>query len=73
MQDGRTSSFIFNIPKLISYISTFTPLGPGDMIATGTPAGVGVSRNPPLFLKAGDVVEVAIERIGTLRNVVAED
>jgi len=73
MQDGRTSSFIFNIPKLISYISAFTPLGPGDMIATGTPAGVGVSRNPPLFLKAGDVVEVTVERIGTLRNVVAED
>lgn len=73
MQDGRTSSFIFSIPKLIAYISTFTPLGPGDMIATGTPAGVGVSRNPPLFLKAGDVVEVAIERIGTLRNVVTVD
>lgn len=73
MQDGRTSSFIFNIPKLIAYISTFTPLGPGDMIATGTPAGVGVSRKPPVFMKAGDVVEVSVERIGTLRNVVAED
>jgi 2-keto-4-pentenoate hydratase/2-oxohepta-3-ene-1,7-dioic acid hydratase in catechol pathway len=73
MQDGRTSSFIFSIPKLIAYISTFTPLGPGDMIATGTPAGVGVSRNPPVFLKPGDRVEVSIEQVGTLRNVVAED
>ena len=59
---------IFNIPKLINYASTIFTLAPGDVIFTGTPAGVGWSRKPPRFMKAGDVCEVEIEAIGTLRN-----
>jgi len=73
MQQGNTGDLIFNIPKIISYASTFVPLHPGDVVATGTPAGVGFSRKPPLFMKAGDVCEVQIEKIGTLRNPIAED
>lgn len=68
VQHSRTSMLINNIPSLIAYISTFTPLFPGDVIVTGTPGGVGARRTPPLFMKAGDVVEVYIEKIGTLRN-----
>ncbi len=73
MQQGHTSDLIFKIPKIISYISTFLPLHPGDVIATGTPAGVGFSRKPPIFMKPGDVCEVQIEKIGILRNPVAKD
>jgi 2-keto-4-pentenoate hydratase/2-oxohepta-3-ene-1,7-dioic acid hydratase in catechol pathway len=68
MQNASTSELIFKVPELIAYISSFTPLSPGDLIATGTPAGVGFARNPPVFMKAGDVVEVEIEGIGVLRN-----
>lgn len=63
---------IFSIPWLIAYFSTFTPLAPGDVIATGTPSGFGSKRTPPEFLSAGDVVEIEISGIGTLRNEVAE-
>ena len=68
MQDSNTNQLIFNIPKLVSYFSHSFTLDPGDLIATGTPAGVGFSRKPPVFLNHGDVVEVEIERIGRLSN-----
>ena len=66
-------SMIFDIPWLISYFSTFTPLAPGDVIATGTPSGFGSTRNPPEFLSIGDEIEVDISSIGVLRNIVAEE
>ena len=62
-----------NVPALIEYISTFTVLRPGDVIATGTPAGVGYRRNPRLYMKAGDVVEVEVEGVGLLRNPVVDE
>lgn len=68
MQDANTSEQIFKIPELIAYLSSFTPLSPGDIIATGTPSGVGFARNPPVFMKAGDTVEVEIASIGVLKN-----
>ena len=68
MQSGNTSMLIFSVPRLIAYASTIFTLAPGDVIVTGTPSGVGFSRNPPRFLKPGEVVEVEIENIGTLRN-----
>lgn len=68
LQNGNTSDLIFDIPTIVSYISSFTPLAPGDIIATGTPQGVGFTRRPPIWLKPGDVVEVEIERVGVLRN-----
>ncbi|AMN39630.1 fumarylacetoacetate hydrolase family protein [Rhodoplanes sp. Z2-YC6860] len=68
LQDGRTSDMLFDVAAIVSYASAFLPLQPGDVIATGTPAGVGFSRNPPIFLKPGDVCEVRIEGVGTLRN-----
>ena len=64
MQDGNTSNFIFNIPQVISYVSRFMTLLPGDVISTGTPAGVGLGFNPPVYLKAGDVVELGIDGLG---------
>ena len=74
MQDSHTGHMIFDIPTLIAYASTIFTLVPGDVIATGTPAGVGWSRKPPRFMKPGDVVEVEIEGIGILRNpVIAQD
>ncbi len=73
VQHTRIDDLIFDIPTLIAYISDFTPLAPGDVIATGTPEGVGFARKPPLWMKAGDVVEVEISGIGLLRNpIVAE-
>lgn len=68
VQSSHTGHMIFNIPKLINYASTIFTLAPGDVIVTGTPAGVGWSRKPPRFMKAGDVCEVEIEAIGTLVN-----
>jgi len=68
LQDSHTGHMIFDVPRLIAYSSTIFTLMPGDVIATGTPAGVGWSRKPQRFMKAGDVVEVEIEAIGTLRN-----
>jgi 2-keto-4-pentenoate hydratase/2-oxohepta-3-ene-1,7-dioic acid hydratase in catechol pathway len=72
-QQDSTKALIFSIPALIEYITQFTELRPGDIIATGTPAGVGSSRKPPEFLKAGDVVEIEVEGVGTLRNPVAAE
>ena len=71
MQDSNTSQLIFRVPELIEFITRSTTLEPGDVIATGTPAGVGYGRKPPVFLKAGDVMQVAIERIGDLGNPIA--
>ena len=68
MQTSDTGNMIFSIAKLINYASTIFTLVPGDVIATGTPAGVGWSRKPPVFMKDGDVCEVEIEAIGTLSN-----
>lgn len=74
VQSSHTGHMIFSIPRLIAYASTIFTLVPGDVIATGTPAGVGWSKKPPQFMQPGDVVEVEIEAIGTLRNpVVAQD
>jgi 2-keto-4-pentenoate hydratase/2-oxohepta-3-ene-1,7-dioic acid hydratase in catechol pathway len=70
VQDSHTGHMIFPVPRLIAYASTIFTLMPGDVIATGTPAGVGWSRRPQRFMKAGDTVEVEIEGIGTLRNAV---
>ena len=64
MQDGNTSNFIFNIPHLIAYTSRFMTLLPGDIISTGTPAGVGLGMKPNLYLKPGDVVELGVEGLG---------
>jgi 2-keto-4-pentenoate hydratase/2-oxohepta-3-ene-1,7-dioic acid hydratase in catechol pathway len=70
MQKSNTRNLIFNIPTIISAISMDMTIEAGDIVATGTPAGVGYTRNPPLFLKPGDIVEASIEGIGTLRNTV---
>jgi 2-keto-4-pentenoate hydratase/2-oxohepta-3-ene-1,7-dioic acid hydratase in catechol pathway len=70
MQDASTQDMIFTVPFLISYISGFTHLEPGDVLATGTPAGVGAGRTPPLWLKSGDSIDIEIEHVGTLSNTV---
>jgi acylpyruvate hydrolase len=73
MQSARTSQMIVDVVRAIEFFSSFTTLRPGDVIATGTPGGVGFARNPPVWLEPGDVIEVTIEGIGTIRNrVVAE-
>ena len=68
MQDGTTRDMIFSIPEIIENISEDITLVPGDIISTGTPAGVGIFRDPPVVLKPGDVVECEIEHIGRIRN-----
>ena len=73
VQDTTLGEMIFDIPRQIEYCSTFTRLEPGDVIVTGTPGGVGSRRTPPLWLKAGDVVEVEIDRVGLIRNTVADE
>jgi len=74
VQKATLADLIFPIPRLIAYCSSFTPLRPGDVIITGTPGGVGDRREPPLYMKAGDVVEVEIGGVGRLVNpVIAED
>jgi len=73
MQNSNTKEFIFGVPHLLWFLSQVVTLEPGDLIFTGTPPGVGIARKPPVLLKAGDVAEVEIQGIGTLRNpVVAE-
>jgi 2-keto-4-pentenoate hydratase/2-oxohepta-3-ene-1,7-dioic acid hydratase in catechol pathway len=73
MQDSNTDQLIFGVPRLIEFLSQTITLEPGDVIATGTPAGVGFARNPPVFLKAGDEMEVLIEGTGGLGNPVVEE
>lgn len=68
MQDGNTDDLIFNIPHLVSYISQFMTLLPGDIISTGTPHGVALGMNPPVYLKEGDVVELGIDGLGTQKQ-----
>jgi len=71
MQDSSTNQLIFGVPELIAFLSESITLEPGDVIATGTPPGVGFARKPPVFLKSGDVMEVEIEGIGTLTSPIA--
>ena len=73
VQDQPIRDMIFPIAKIIAYLSAFTPLSPGDVIATGTPGGVGAKREPPLWMKPGDVVTVAIGPIGTLTNPIIDE
>jgi 2-keto-4-pentenoate hydratase/2-oxohepta-3-ene-1,7-dioic acid hydratase in catechol pathway len=73
VQKSGTDLLIYSVPHIIAFCSDFTPLLPGDVIATGTPEGVGHRRNPPLWMKPGDVLEVEISGIGTLRNRVVDE
>ncbi|WP_434575531.1 fumarylacetoacetate hydrolase family protein [Pseudomonas sp. Z3-6] len=73
MQHTRTSDMIFDVRQLIEYCSTFTELAPGDVIVTGTTGGVGAFREPPVWMKPGDEVEIEIARIGTLRNSIVDE
>lgn len=73
VQRATTDQLIHSIPRLIAYASTVAPLRAGDVFVTGTPGGVGAKRNPPLWMKAGDVVEVEVDRIGVLRNTVVDE
>ena len=73
VQDTTLDHMIFDVPRVIEYCSSFTRLEPGDVIATGTPGGVGSKRTPPLWLKPGDTVEVEIDGVGLLRNGVADE
>ena len=73
VQQSDTSLLIFSIPELIAYCSTMLPLAPGDVIVTGTPGGVGMARTPPLFMQAGDSVEVEVSGVGTLCNRIQAD
>lgn len=73
LQQADTSMLIFAIPEIIAYVSSFTALLPGDVIVTGTPGGVGFKRQPPRFMRAGDVVEVEVGGIGTLSNPVRQE
>ena len=73
MQSARTSQMIVDVPSAVEFFSSFTRLAPSDVIATGTPGGVGFARQPPVWLHPGDVIEVTVENVGTIRNrVVAE-
>jgi 2,4-diketo-3-deoxy-L-fuconate hydrolase len=67
-QDGTTADMIFDVPTLVSYVSRFMTLLPGDVISTGTPAGVGLGHKPPVYLRAGDVVEYGVEGLGQARQ-----
>jgi 2-keto-4-pentenoate hydratase/2-oxohepta-3-ene-1,7-dioic acid hydratase in catechol pathway len=73
MQQSNTRDMIFSVAEIIEFLSGSTTLEPGTLILTGTPEGVGMGRKPPLYLKAGDIVEVEIEGIGTLTNPVIEE
>ncbi len=73
MQRSGTDMLIHSIPAIIEFCSVFTPLAPGDIIATGTPDGIGAKQNPPVWMKAGDVLEIEISQIGTLRNKIADE
>lgn len=73
MQDATTDLMMFDLCEQIAHISTFTTLEPGDVIATGTPGGVGLRRDPPVWMKAGDTVEIELEEVGILRNPVIKE
>ncbi|MBK6717174.1 MAG: fumarylacetoacetate hydrolase family protein [Burkholderiales bacterium] len=73
LQDATTQMMIHSIAKQIAYVSTIAPLQPGDVIVTGTPGGVGARRSPPVWMKPGDICEIVVDRIGTLRNPIAAE
>jgi 2-keto-4-pentenoate hydratase/2-oxohepta-3-ene-1,7-dioic acid hydratase in catechol pathway len=73
MQQAKISDMIFSIGEIIEYVSSFTPLETGDVIATGTPGGVGFKREPAVYMKPGDTVEVEITGVGLLRNPIADE
>lgn len=73
MQDWSTSDMVFDVPSLIEFLSGSTTLLPGTVILTGTPHGIGATREPPIYLTAGDTVTVEIEQIGALTNYVTEE
>ena len=68
MQNGSTAEWVFSLPRLLSFLSETMTLEPGDIVSTGTPAGVGMFRRPPIFLRPGDLVRLEIEGIGVLEN-----
>jgi 2,4-diketo-3-deoxy-L-fuconate hydrolase len=70
MQNGNTRTMIFSVAKVVSYVSQFMTLMPGDVITTGTPPGVGMGMKPPLFLKKGDVLTLGVQGLGTQRQLV---
>jgi len=73
MQRATTDMMIHSIPRQIAYISSFIPLQAGDVIVTGTPGGIGNKRNPPIFMKPGDVIEIEVDAVGVLRNTITDD
>lgn len=73
MQRATTDMMIHSIARQIAYVSSVAPLQPGDVIVTGTPGGVGARRNPPVWMKSGDVVEIEVDRVGVLRNPIADE
>jgi 2-keto-4-pentenoate hydratase/2-oxohepta-3-ene-1,7-dioic acid hydratase in catechol pathway len=73
LQNSNTSDLIFKIPELIAYLSSVCTLEPGDVVSTGTPAGVGAARNPPRWLRPGDDVVIRVQGLGELRNPVAAE
>ncbi len=73
MQDGNSSNLIFDIPHIVSYLSQYMTLLPGDVISTGTPAGVGFGFDPPVYLNVGDVVELGIDGLGTQKQAVISE
>lgn len=73
MQEAPIAHMIFTLPVIIAYVSQFTPLSPGDVIATGTPGGVGAKRNPPVWMKPGDEIEIRISGVGSLKNTVVAE
>jgi 2-keto-4-pentenoate hydratase/2-oxohepta-3-ene-1,7-dioic acid hydratase in catechol pathway len=72
MQRASVADLIFTLPVIIEYLSGFTTLSPGDLVATGTPGGVGDKREPPVYMNAGDIIEVEITGLGVLKNVVVD-
>ena len=73
MQEGSTADLLFSVPVLIEYLSRGITLEPGDLIATGTPGGVGDERKPPRYLREGDILETIVDGVGTLRNAVRRE
>ncbi|MGB3897162.1 MAG: fumarylacetoacetate hydrolase family protein, partial [Mesorhizobium sp.] len=73
MQDGSSKTMVYGVAHLVSYLSQFMSLHPGDVISTGTPPGVGLGMKPPRYLKAGDIVELGIEGLGTQKQTFRAD
>jgi 2-keto-4-pentenoate hydratase/2-oxohepta-3-ene-1,7-dioic acid hydratase in catechol pathway len=73
LQDGNTADFLFSVAQVLVIMSEVMTLEPGDVIITGTPAGVGYARKPPIFMKAGDICEVEVEGVGILLNTIANE